>query len=387
MSGDAGTRDRSGASVRLRIASIALALVVVGSVVAVVPAAAQDSAEQNGSDTFIVQQGDRCTEITALGDGSQSVEEFYDYRSPVTDQEGLYSSYGTTDIQQSQVSQMFVYRGSEGLSLVFLHDQFGDESGGFVATGDVSGLPANGEWAVEDDTYNNRDDIFEHENGSSHIEWFSNGNRTDGAAFRGLGSAEYRTITADVQFNEEADTYPFEEWDGSPEDNQIERWILRSGSGDTTELDMSQPVEISPGTCSGGVETYTPTPTSEANGTANETTGVGTTGTETTATETTGATTTQTATATATPTQTPTTTPTPTATETSAPTQTATPTATEMATATSAAADDTTAANDSAATTGGDGNSGAFGPGFGIVTALVAAIALIAAIGLARRRD
>ena len=382
MSGDVATRGRSGAGVRLRVASIALALVVVGSVIAVVPAAAQDSAEQNGSDTFIVQQGDRCTEITALGDGSQSVEEFYDYRSPVTDQEGLYSSYGTTDIQESQVSQLFVYRGSEGLSLVFLHDQFGDESGGFVATGDISGLPANGEWAVEDDTYNNRDDIFEHENGSSHIEWFSNGNRTDGAAFRGLGSAEYRTITADIQFNEEADTYPFEEWEGEPEANQIERWIVRSGSGETTELDMSQPVEISPGTCSGGVETYTPTSTSEANDTANGTTDVGTTGTETTATEATGtttATTTETATATATQTQTPTATPTP--------TQTTTPTATETATATAAAADDTPAANDSATTTGGDGNSGAFGPGFGVVTALVAAIALVATIGLARRRN
>ncbi|EMA45368.1 hypothetical protein [Halococcus saccharolyticus] len=379
MSGDAATRGRGGAGVRLRIASIALALVVIGSVVAVVPAAAQDSTEQNGSDTFIVQQGDRCTEVTALGDGSQSVEEFYDYRSPITDQEGLYSSYGTTDIQESQVSQLFVYRGSEGLSLVFLHDQFGDESGGFVATADVSGLPADGEWAVEDDSYNNRDDIFEHENGSSHIEWFSNGNRTDGAAFRGLGSSEYRTITADIQFNEEADTYPFEEWEGEPEANQIERWILRSGSGETTELDMNQPVEISPGTCSGGVETYTPTPTSETNGTANGTTDVGTTATEVTGTTT--ATTTETATATATQTQTPTATPTPTQ------AATATPTATETATATAVAADDTTATNDSAATTGGDGNSGAFGPGFGVVTTLVAAIALVGAIGLARRRN
>jgi hypothetical protein len=365
MSGEAETHGRSGTGVRSRIASIVLALVVVGSVIAVAPATAQDDA-----DTFVVEQGDQCTEITPLGDGSQSVEAFYDYRSPVTNPEGLYSSYGTTDIQESQVSQLFVYRGSEGLSLVFLHDEFGDESGGFVATADVSGLPANGEWAVEDDSYNNRDDVFEHGNGSSHIEWFSNGNRTDGAAFRGLASPNYRTITADVQFNDEADTYPFEGWESAPEDNRIDRWVARSESGETTELDMSRPVEISPGTCSGGIETYTAT-SNGTNDTATGTTDGATTGAATTATPT--------ATRTATPTQTQT----PTGTE--APT----PTATESATATATATDAPIVTNASTETTGGDdgGDTGVFGPGFSVVTALAATVVLLAVVGLARRID
>ncbi|WP_049899961.1 hypothetical protein [Halococcus agarilyticus] len=371
MSGDAARHRRDGVGVWSRIASVVLAVVLVGSVLAVAPATAQD-----GADTFIVEQGGQCTEVTALGDGSQSVEAFYDYEA--LDDRANYSSLGTIDMQIDQTSQLFVYRGSEGLSLVFLHDAI-DEPNGFVATADLSGLPADGEWPVEDDSYTNRDDVFEHDNDTSHIEWFSNGGRTDGAAFRGLGSSNYRTITADVQFNEESNNYPFEEWDGAPEDNRIERWILRSGSGETTELDMSQPVEISPGTCSGGVETYTQTPTPTPNGTNGTTTGTtdgNTTGTVTTATPTT--------TRTATPTQTAT----PTATETATPTPTPSPTATptETATATATATDAPTATNASTATTD-DGSSGAFGPGFGVVAALVAATLLLAAVGLVRRLD
>lgn len=208
--------------------------------------------------TFTVRQGSECTQVTPLGDGTQSVERFYDYR--VLNETANYSSLGTRGIQMDQTSQLFVFRGSRGLSLVFLNDAIGSP-GGYVATADVSGLPPAGRWVVEDDDYPNRDDVFEYDNTSAHIEWNSNGRRTDGAAFRGLESRNYSTITIDVAFNEETDRYPFDEWRGSPERNRIERWIVRSGTGGTTELDMSRPVELRRGTCGDDAPASIATPT------------------------------------------------------------------------------------------------------------------------------
>jgi hypothetical protein len=361
MSERSGTR----ASERGRswFAAVALALMVVGALAAGPgTAAAQENA------TFIVQQGGTCTEVTPLGDGSQSVEEFYNYK--VLNDTANYSSLGTTDIQEDQTSQLFVYRGSDGLSLVFLHDAINQPSG-FVATGDISGLPADGEWAVEDDNYTDRDDTFEYTETGAHIEWNSNGGRTDGAAFRGLGSSNYSTITADIKFNDAVERYPFEEWSGSPSDNEIERWVVRSGDGGTTELDINTPVEISPGTCSGGVSTFTPTP-SGTNATATDTAGA-------TSQDTTGQ-------STPTATDTPTETETPTATDT--PTATETPTATDTATPTESESGDTeTDAGGLVGTTTATetDSSGAFGPGFGLGAALIAVLAL-AVVTLARRR-
>lgn len=228
--------------------SLAVVSLVVVVVVVTSPPLTSATARESPQ-TFVVEQGDRSVRITPLGDGSQSVEEYYDYRSPATAPKGQYGSYGTSNIQINQVSQLFIYRGSGGLSLVFLHDKSGDE-GGAVITGDISGLPANGGWVVEDDTYNNRDDVFRHDDGSSHIEWLLRGNRTDGAAFRGLGRSADTAITVDMKFNERSANYPFEEWDGPPEQNEIERWVVRSGTGKTIVLDMNEPIEITTTTAS-----------------------------------------------------------------------------------------------------------------------------------------
>lgn len=171
--------------------------VVVVGVIALLgtPAVAQESGPE-----IVLTQGNESIQIMPLGDGSRSVEAFYDYRSPATEPTGQYSSHGTVDIQQNQVSQLFVYHGSGGLSLVFLHDKFSDTAdGGAVITADLSGLPESGEWVIEDDTYDNRDDVFRYSPRSSHIEWFMNGYRTDGAVFRGLeGSNE--NVTVDMKF-------------------------------------------------------------------------------------------------------------------------------------------------------------------------------------------
>ena len=346
-----------------RLARVAFAAVMVTAALALAPATT--AAQSNASNaTFIVQQGSQCTQVTPLGDGTRTVEDFYDYQ--VLNETANYSSLGTVDIQEDQTSQVFVYDGSDGLSLVFLNDEIG-EPGGFVATAEISGLPADGDWVVEDDNYTDRDDVFEYTDTGAHIEWNSNGERTDGAAFAGLDSPNYSTVEVDIAFNDETDRYPFEEWSGQPSDNEIQTWQVRSGDGSTSQLDMSQPIQLSPGTCSGGVSTFTATPTPSTDA-------AGTTGTDVatsapTAAATSTATTTSTATATGTT------------------TSTATAAQTDASTRTAAAAE-TSAATDTAGTNGsageGDSESGAFGPGFGVV---VAALALVlAGVGLARRQ-
>ena len=101
--------------------------------------------------------------MEALGNGSQSVETFYDYRSPDTESSGWYETYGEArELLREDTSQAFLYRGSEGLSLVFLHDGAGPNttSGGTVEAG-ISGLSTEGEWVVEDDYEGQDDDTFD----------------------------------------------------------------------------------------------------------------------------------------------------------------------------------------------------------------------------------
>lgn len=216
-------------------------------------AAVPVASAQNSTQPFAVTQEGQCFVITTLGDGSKTVENFYDYRSTQTDPSGLYSSYGTKNLQQNQVSQVFVYHGRNGTSLVFLHDKFGTKAGGFVATADISGLPPSGEWAVRDDHYDgNQDDVFNTNlsNGrQAHIEWLSNSNRTDGAAFRGLSRPDFSAIRIDLKFNNQTTNYPFEKWTGQPKDNEIKKWIALSGTGSRTQLSMSQPITIREGSC------------------------------------------------------------------------------------------------------------------------------------------
>lgn len=383
---------------RVRLTAGALAVLAVLGTLTALPAVvgAQEAA---GPTTFVIQQGDTCTQIQPLGDGTESVESFYDYRRFADDSEdplpANYSSLGTVDLQMDGTSQVFVYDGSQGLSLVFLHDRI-NQPDGFVATADVSGLPADGQPVVEDDDYANRDDVFEYTETGAHIEWVSNGGRTDGWAYRGLGSAGYRAITVDIEFNEASNRYPFAaEWNEPYSDHRIERFVARSDTGETTALDMNQPLTIGPGTCAEGIVPFTAPSTATA-------------------------TLAPTATATATPTPTPTATPTPTPTATLAPTPTATPTPTPTATPapmpTSTSTPTPTATTSTTTTTvagggpdaetptgdtdaEGDGSAGVIegetttgegdgstitGDGFGVLLAVVAAIALAGALALSR---
>jgi len=204
------------------------------------------AAPSGDTTTFHVTQGDECYEVSAVS-GDENVSEFYDYRTP--NESYTYSSHGTQDLQRNQASNLFLYHGTEGVSLVMVHDKLGDGPHGGAITFDISGLPSDRTWAVEDDSYGeNTDDNFTHSDTSSSIDWMWQPNRTDGAAVRGLGGDNYEEITIDPGFNEAADDWGKWKWTGG--DNRTEEWrLLGADKSEVASLDLSESVTIAKGEC------------------------------------------------------------------------------------------------------------------------------------------
>ncbi|MFC6725309.1 hypothetical protein ACFQE1_13205, partial [Halobium palmae] len=197
-----------------RIGALAMSALLVMSVFAGFTggALAQESgnAPDDGStDTmYYVQQGNTCTPLETFGDGSTTVEEFYDYRIPELNDDGTvndetypqhdYSSYGTEAFQESQHSRLMVYEGAEGVSLVVINDELDD--GNPAAANMTFEMSENSlDWAVMDDDYSGEpygtpDDEF----ASDRVYWQWNGQRTDGGALRGLESEDSLTITPEL---------------------------------------------------------------------------------------------------------------------------------------------------------------------------------------------
>lgn len=203
---------------------------------------------QSDDEAFAVVQNGQCHEVMPMGDGSRTVEEFYDYRPNFS-----YSSAGTRDVQENAVSNLFFYDGANGDSLVFVHDEY-DESGGGAVSFTVTGLPGDGDWAVEDDDYAGRDDEFDHSGSRSDIDWIWQDGRTDGAAFRGVGDADRDGITIEPSFDEDASLWG--EWSSGDDRAEIDSWRVLSGGGwPVTQLTLDDPVTV----LAGGCDTTPPT--------------------------------------------------------------------------------------------------------------------------------
>lgn len=220
------------------ITGVVIAVIVFGTTVGTGVVTAQSVPSQSDSQ-YAVVQGNECVTIDPLGDGSQSVEAFYDYRTPNTEPSSYnYSSYGTTHLQKDDTSSLFLYEGPDGISLVLLHDQHDGNSSGGAVTMQFDGLPEDGEWVVEDDSYDGRDDEFSHDGTSSRITWVYTDGRNDGAAFRG-GLDDDVELTIDPAFNDAAD---FRLYEGSITDWQV---LSATENGhERTSLDMTEPIEI-----------------------------------------------------------------------------------------------------------------------------------------------
>ena len=241
---------------RERVRAAGLALLMVASVFATVNVGALGfvgTAEAAAGDasTFAVSQDGECFEVQSFGDGTTSVEDFYDYRASDTEPTGEFSSYGTTEFQQNDTTQMFLYNGTEGVSLVVIHDKLeGDDSGGKV-TFNITGVPSGGEWAVADDEYSGGTnyDNFTISGDRSHVDWFWAVNRTDGGALRAPQGSDF-SMTVDPEFNEDAHhDHPDGRYDGGT----IDTWNVRTPddteNGAATALDTSQPVTVGTGGC------------------------------------------------------------------------------------------------------------------------------------------
>jgi len=210
-----------------RVASLSLAVVLTTASFGVLLSGVPVAAANEGT-ASVVQDGD-CREVTMYGDSTESISSYYDYRSHETEDVGLYSSYGTRELQRTSESQIFVYNGSEGTSLVFIHDRLGDERGGGQINATMTGLPADGEWAVEDDDYPRRNDSFVRDGDRSDVEWYWRENRTDGGAFRGLDADG---ITVEAEFSDE-----------------VRGWTARDADGDHVTLSMDSSVTVRTGGC------------------------------------------------------------------------------------------------------------------------------------------
>lgn len=223
-------------------ATLLLVTVAMGAPAAAGTSTADSHAVGSTNTTFAVGQAGQClTEIQPLVNRSETGVEYYDYRI-----DGRYASHGTTAVQESGVSQLYVFAGSDGMNLVILHDRLGDGRSGGAVSFTVTGLPVDGEWIVEDDDYENRDDTFVHSGTSSALHWMWAPNRTDGAVFRGLGSEDWTELTIRPSFGN--DSYAAEhgwQWasDGPSE------WQVRDGRHGTTSLDPTEPISIRQGGC------------------------------------------------------------------------------------------------------------------------------------------
>ncbi|ADJ15449.1 hypothetical protein [Halalkalicoccus jeotgali] len=234
---------RSVGAVCLALALVAT-VVLAGSVPASRPAAAQQG-------SYVVEQGTQCEVITPLS-GEGTAAELYDYRSHVSHEtDYAYGSHGTTDLQRNDVSSLFLYEGADGLSLVIVHDRLDGGTPGGAAEFEVVGLPASGEWTVQDDDYSEHaDDVWTHGDVWSEVAWLWGDDRTDGGAYTGLGG-DFE-VTIDPAFNDQQSTF-------SPDGNVSRIDVL---SGDRSQPDrialgsIDAPLVIRSGTCGDPTVSY-----------------------------------------------------------------------------------------------------------------------------------
>lgn len=199
------------------------------------------------TEQFAIKQGDNCYSITPLGNETDSIVSFYDYRG----HEQGYSSHGTTGLQIKDTSQFFFYQGSSGLNLVMLHGQWaGNVSpGGGAVTLKMDGLPATGGWAIKDDGYPTTTDSLTSNGSMATASWTWSGGRSDGGVYQADPAAWNSRIRITPHFNKEAAGYPDPDWEGRESENQVQRWIVRSGDGSAHALNLSQSVTIESGMC------------------------------------------------------------------------------------------------------------------------------------------
>lgn len=216
--------------------------------------------------TYAVVQGGTCTPVRVF-QGDEPVETRYGYHLPeqyVSEENGAsageptYASTGTTDLQRTGTSVAFLYRGPNGLSLVFVHGSLDARDAGSV-TFRVSGLPSSGRWLVKDDLYRvpatgelaaGNHDRWDVDGTDHRIDWTWGAAGTDGGAFGYLGDAF--DVVVEPAFNEAAALY------GEHYEGTVEEWAFVSATAEGPtylSLAMDEPLRIRTGGCGGESKT------------------------------------------------------------------------------------------------------------------------------------
>ena len=154
---------------------------------------------------------------------AQTVSEFYDYENLQSD--------SLTDLERSDTSITFLYEGPERLSFVTIHDKASDGTDGKVSF-EFTGLPADGEWVVQDGSgdFDSKTETIPN--------WSWAPYKNDGGAFGPLG--ENFSVTVRPRFNEEA-------YRDTDKTGEISEWQLLSSNAsdpDRYSLDMDEPLVI-----------------------------------------------------------------------------------------------------------------------------------------------
>ncbi|WP_227356205.1 hypothetical protein [Haladaptatus salinisoli] len=213
-----------------------------------------DARQSTNSSQYTVIQDGKCIPIEPLTMSGLPVKQFYGYRTPSTKPRSYnYASFGTENLQRSETSILFLYKGPKGLSLVAIHDKIDAGSGGAV-TFRLTNLPADGKFVVKDDDYNGSTNVDTWDysthrswNGkktaTASISWAYSAGRSDGMVYRGLGN-DFE-VTIHPQFNQQAIL-------SGQNQGKIKLWQILSGNASNptrTKLDMSKPITISSKPC------------------------------------------------------------------------------------------------------------------------------------------
>ena len=135
--------------------------------------------------------------------GPDNVVDFYDYNSAAVIP---FFASANTGLEESGISQLFLYENAGDVSLVIIHDKPDDGSGGHVIF-DFSGIPGGAAFVVRDDP--GEDPYFIDGTGSSTVDWGWAPCCTDGGAISGGGMNGEFSITIDPSFLAGIDTWQY----------------------------------------------------------------------------------------------------------------------------------------------------------------------------------
>lgn len=237
------------------VVTLALLTVPLGSV------AAQETGNVS-TQSFVAVQDGECTPVTPLS-GDATAREFYDYRvedpeNPYSNTTGdSYASEGTIALQRANTSILFLYTDTNGTSdpdddtvslMVVNGNLYNQNSTGGYATFNITGLPADGRWAVKDDDYDDGQswDNWSADAGDTVVDWAWSSASTDGGAYSGLGADT--SVVLNASFDDDATFSENDYYDGT-----VAQWELLSNESDDnvsrTTLESDTPLRIDSGSC------------------------------------------------------------------------------------------------------------------------------------------